>query len=545
MTLATQIAAIGTSGASTGSVPGKPTTVVATAHAGSATVAWKAPSTGGSPITGYTVTSTPTKKTCTAGGTGTSCTVTGLANGDKYTFRVHATNANGTGSTSTPSNSVTPVTVPGAPTGVHAVAGNASAKVTWTAPPANGTSITAYKATSTPTGKTCAVTGSKTTCTVVGLTNGVTYTFTVVATNLRGTSLPSLPSGGVTPASPPTTAPTITKTSSGNASITVTWTPVSNSHDGGSPITGYAINAEIGTTSKVKTTVGPTATNATVGTLINGTSYRVTVAAFNVAGTGPPATSGTLVPSTVPGVPTNVTGQAADGAAQILWTAAAANGTKVTGYTVTSTTGHHSCTKAGGLTCMVSGLTNGTSYSFRVTATNGRGTSTPSTAVTVTPTAVPGPPSGVTGKGKDGAAQVTWSAATDNGHPVTGYTVTSTPTGATCSTTGALSCTVTGLTNGTTYTFRVRATNAVGMGPSSPASTAVIPSTVPDPPTDVVATRGNKSAAVTWTVPAANGSAITKSTVTSSPTAKTCTATTTGHSCTVSGLVNGRAYTFT
>jgi large repetitive protein len=543
-TLATQIAAVGTSGASTGSVPAKPTTVVATAHAGSATVTWKAPSTGGSPITGYTVTSTPTKKTCTTGGTGTSCMVTGLANGDKYTFRVHATNANGTGATSTPSNAVTPVTVPGAPTGVHAIAGNASAKVSWSAPAANGTPITGYKATSTPTGKTCPATGSKTTCTVPGLTNGVAYTFTVVATNLRGTSPPSAPSPAVVPASPPTTAPTITKTATANRSITVTWTSVSNSHDGGAAISGYAINAEIATKSKAETTVGPTATTATVGTLTNGTSYRVTVAASNSAGTGPPATSGTLVPSAVPGKPQEVQAQAADGSAQILWTAAAANGTKVTGYSATSTTGRH-CTTTGGLTCTVKGLTNGTPYTFHVTATNGRGTGTPSTTSTATPAAVPDAPPTVSGKGKDGAAQITWTAATGNGSPVTGYTVTSNPTGLTCSTTGALSCTVTGLTNGKTYTFRVRATNSVGIGPSSAATAAVIPSTVPEAPSDVVATRGNKAATVTWTAPATNGSAITTSTVTSSPTAKTCTATTTGHSCSVTGLVNGRTYTFT
>ena len=73
-------------------------------------------------------------------------------------------------------------TVPGAPTNVTAVAGNASALVGWTAPASNGGSpITGYTATASPGGATCATTS--TTCTVGSLSNGTTYTFTVKATN--------------------------------------------------------------------------------------------------------------------------------------------------------------------------------------------------------------------------------------------------------------------------------------------------------------------------------------------------------------------------
>ena len=73
---------------------------------------------GGSAITGYTVTSSPGATHVHRDGLGATCTVTGLTNGTPYTFTVTATNAKGTGPASAPSTSVTPATVPGAPTGV-------------------------------------------------------------------------------------------------------------------------------------------------------------------------------------------------------------------------------------------------------------------------------------------------------------------------------------------------------------------------------------------------------------------------------------------
>jgi ELWxxDGT repeat protein len=89
-----------------------------------------------------------------------------------------------------------------APTSVAAIAGDATATVSWTAPDATPSGpITGYTVTSSPHGATCTTTGA-TTCTVTGLTNGTPYTFTVVASTAHGVSQPSDPSPAVKPMAP-------------------------------------------------------------------------------------------------------------------------------------------------------------------------------------------------------------------------------------------------------------------------------------------------------------------------------------------------------
>ncbi len=127
-------------------------------------------------------------------------------------------------SSPTPIPAITPAP-PTAPTGVKATAGNQAAPVTWNAPASNGgLEITTYTVTSNPGGKTCSAATGIHHCTVSHLTNGVSYTFTVTATNPIGTSPPSAPSNAVVPsaAPPPPTAPPITPVAAFSCSATGT-----------------------------------------------------------------------------------------------------------------------------------------------------------------------------------------------------------------------------------------------------------------------------------------------------------------------------------
>ncbi len=443
-------------------LPGAPTGVTATGGNAQAVVSFTAPaSNGGSPITSYTVTSSPGGNTAT--GTASPITVTGLTNGTAYTFTVRATNKVrvGTGPASSPSNSVTPATVPGAPTIGTAAAGNAQAVVSF-APGSNGGSpITSYTVTSSPGGNTA--TGTASPITVTGLTNSTAYTFTVTATNALGTGPASAPSNSVTPGLPG--APTIGTATAGIAQAVVSFTaPISN---GGSSITSYTVTSSPG-----GITATGTASPITVTGLTNGTAYTFTVTATNAVGTGPassPSNSVTL--PTVPGAPTIGTAAAGNAQAMVSFTAPVSNGgSPITSYTVTSSPGGITATGTAS-PIIVTGLTNGTPYTFTVTATNAVGTgpaSAPSNSVvpSIKPTTAPAAPTNLTFvSSTSNSITLSW---TDNSINEQNFQLQRSPNGTTgWATIASVAANTTTYTNtgrkpNTTYFYRVRAHNSVG-----------------------------------------------------------------------------------
>ena len=122
------------------------------------------------------------------------------------------------------------------------------------------------------------------------------------------------------------------------------------------------------------------------------------------------------------------------------------------------------------------------------------------------PATAPSPPTGVTATAGNGTATVSWSAPQNGGSPLTSYTITPYVSGAAQPATTvsgsppAKSATITRLTNGTSYTFTVSATNAVGTSAPSAPSNAVTPSTAPPPPAFIQAASSHASSVTSLAV---------------------------------------------
>jgi hypothetical protein len=161
-------------------------------------------------------------------------------------------------------------------------------------------------------------------------------------------------------------------------------------------------------------------------------------------------------------------------------------GSNITSYIVTAynpdATLFSTTTNVIGTSTDITGLANGTAYTFKVQAVNIVGVSGFSAAsAAVTPATVPQSPMTVSGVLGDGKVTVSWAPPTlDGGSAITSYIVTAYgPNGALFSTKTGITGTsteITGLANGTAYTFKVQAVNIVGESALSKASGAVTPS---------------------------------------------------------------------
>jgi Domain of unknown function (DUF1929)/Fibronectin type III domain len=599
---------IGLSQPTTPVAPSAPTGVTATAGNGTAQVSWTAPDDGNSPITSYAITpatgsTTLTPTVITGNPPTTATTISGLTNGVSYTFTVTATNAVGTSAASAPSNAVTPVapTAPGAPTGVLAAAGNASATVTWTAPSTGGSAITSYTVTPYLGGtaqSVTTVTGTPpvTTATVTGLTNGQSYTFTVTATNAVGASPPSASSNAVTPSA--STAPAFVQQASTHVSSasSISVTPSAPLGAGNRLVVEVGVwSSSSATTSSVTDSAGDTFTEVSHFTGPDQTEQSVWTAPVT-AGTGNDPTVTAKFSSSASAAMTELeySGLSTAAGAAAVDQVASASGTTVSAGLVssgpTAATGAPNELAVGFYSDSGFGnaLTAGAGYTARTNISNtddmellaedqvvGAG-ATPAASVgtgahtiwematvvfkagTQAPPTAPGAPTGVAATAGNQSAVVTWTAPASGGSPITSYTVTpyigttaQTPT-VISGTPPATSASISGLANGSAYTFTVAATNSVGTGPASAPSGQVTPAapTAPAAPGSLTATAGNQSATVSWSAPANGGSPITMYTITpylagvaQAPTQLAGSPPPT--TATVTGLTNGNAYTFT
>ncbi|WP_313319603.1 fibronectin type III domain-containing protein [Stenotrophomonas sp.] len=596
--------------------PGAPTIGTATAGDAQATVTFTAPGNGGSPITTYTATANPGRATGSCAGP-SACVISigNLTNGTAYTFSVTATNASGTGSASGTSNSVTPMAnqiitftqpssynfgatptltassaytvseaatgfaidftssttgvcmvtsggaltfvsagtctidadqagnastnaastvtrsftvnaiAPSAPGIGSATAGDQQASVTFSAPASNGgATTTGYTVTANPGGNTG--TGSSSPVTVTGLTNGVPYTFSVTATNSAGTGAASLISNSVVPAAPQTinfanpgsqnfgTSPTLTATADSNLDVTFT-----SATTGVCTITSYGVLAFV------------TAGSCTI--LADQAGDSSYLPATQVSRTF-------TVNATVAGAPASVVATAGDTQVSVAFTApTTTGGASITGYTVTVSPADVAPVNGAGSPIVVTGLTNGQSYTFTVTADNSAGT---------------GPASGASGSVIPAAAQTitfnnpgaqnfgttpTLSATSDSG--LTPAFTSSTTAVCTITTGGAL----TFVTAGTCTINADQAGNASYLAASQVTRSFTVNAVVAGAPQNPVATASDGAASVAFDAPSfSGGAAITGYTVAVIP-ADVSPVSASSSPIAVAGLTNGRAYEFT
>ncbi|MEI6256211.1 MAG: fibronectin type III domain-containing protein [Planctomycetota bacterium] len=274
------------------------------------------------------------------------------------------------------------------------------------------------------------------------------------------------------------------------------------------------------------------------------------------------STSFAIALADVPGFPGNAVAVAGEGQAVLTWTAAAANGSAVTDYEVEySSNGGSTWTPfphapaSTALTATVTGLTNGTPYVFHVRAINvvGRG-GWSATTTAVTPHSLPAAPATVQAVAGDAQVALTWTAALANGGTIDDYVVQYSTDGVNWTTFAdgvatALTATVTGLTNGTDYYFRVAGHSQFGNGVYGAATPApVTPVGSPAAPTNLVGVRGEGQVTLTWTAGFDSGSPINSYVVQYGTDGVNWTtfqnAASAATTQTVTGLANGTAYVF-
>ena len=261
---------------------------------------------------------------------------------------------------------------------------------------------------------------------------------------------------------------------SGDGSATISFTPGS---DGGSPILNYQYSVDGGVTF-IEFAPAVTASPVTVTGLDNNTEYTIILKAVNAVGASVPSASVTVTPRGRPDAPIVVSYQRGDGTVEIAFTQGSDGGSPITNYSYSMNgftyTDFSPAVTTSPIT--ISGLNNANSYTINLKAVNMYRTSEPSGNLTIDPVSAPQSPTILGATAGRSSASVAFNPPTNNGgSTILSYTVISNPGGITASGAGS-PITVTGLTNGTEYTFTVVATNAIGDSVSSSPSDPVTPS---------------------------------------------------------------------
>ena len=414
--------------------------------------------------------------------------VTGLNPGTTYQYRVRSTNANGTSGNS---SVISVLTIPATPTATAATSITQSDFVAnWSA----STSATSYNIdVATDAAFTSFVTGysnlsvAGNSVSVTGLSAGITYYYRVRAVNATGTSSSSNTISEITvPSNPTASAASLV----GETSFTANWSAVTGA-------SGYFLDVatDAAFTSLVSgySNLSVASNSEPVTGLTGGTTYYYRVRATNAGGTS--GNSSTISTITIPAAPV---ASAATSVGQTLFTANWASSTGASGYFLdvatdaaftSFVTGFNNLPVAS-TSSSVAGLATSTTYYYRVRATDASGTSGNSS--TISATTLPATPSAPTANAASSITQTSFTANWSASGGATSYFLdvatdaafTSFVTGFNDLSVASTSSSVTALTAGTTYYYRVRATNAGG---TSASSNTISEITIPSNPTSSAA----------------------------------------------------------
>lgn len=398
--------------------------------------------------------------------------------------------------------------IPAVPTPLAPTAGNGSVSLSWSAS-AGATSYTVLRSTTSGSGYAVIVNTAGTSFTDSGLTNGTTYYYVVRASNAAGTSgnsnqVSATPSGSVASATYEAEASANTlaggavvassTSSSGGMKVgylgnggTLTFNGVNVASAGSytltiSYLTGEARSLRVTVDGGTPVTSSLTSTGGwdTVGSFATGIALNAganTIRLDNPGGWAPDidkiviSGGGAVNP---PAAPTGLTANAGNGSVSLAWSASSGATSYAILRSTSSGSGYTSIASTSGTSYVDATVSNGTTYYYVVTASNAGGASGNSSQASATPTGgvtTPAAPTGLAATAGNASVALSWNASSG----ATSYTLLrSTTSGsgyASLATISGTSYTDTGVSNGTTYYYVVRAANTAGTsGNSAPAS---------------------------------------------------------------------------
>ena len=410
--------------------------------------------------------------------TETTYTDTGVSNNITYRYTVRAANVAGESGDSDEVTVVPNPPIPAIPANLSATAGDGQVSLSWEAAD-NAAEYRVYRADTTSGALTRIASGTtitETAYTDTQVTNNTVYRYTVRAFNTAGESGDSNVVN-TTPNPPIPAVPANLTATAGNARVSLSW----DAADDAAEYQVYRAATAAATPARIASTTTITDTSYTDTGLTNDTTYYYVVRSVNTAGASGDSTKVSampFVPVVIPTAPANLSATAGNAQVSLSWDASA--GTDE--YRVYRAASTGSFTRIASGTTITdtnytdTGVTNGTAYRYTVRAYNTAGESGDSNTVSATPAIpIPAAPENLSVTTTTSAAALSWNAVTG----ATAYQVyRATGAGsftriASGSTITGTTYTNTGLTEGVSYRYTVRAVNSSGVGPDSDEVNAI------------------------------------------------------------------------